>query len=143
MNAQQREAWRYYRAQYRGSYGRIAGVVAASAAVSFLTLPVIGLYCSLRCRSFITAFLAAFSLGLLTPLALAVFMRRIWWLLGMPGVYSGAGFGLFGGPGIHVDAGFGPSSQAAAVQMVAAVCCWFWLVRRLKQRAFPLERTEG
>lgn len=41
MNAQQREAWRYYRAQYRGSYGRIAGVVAASAAVSFLTLPVI------------------------------------------------------------------------------------------------------
>jgi ABC-type bacteriocin/lantibiotic exporter with double-glycine peptidase domain len=41
MNARQREAWRYYRAQYRGSYGRIAAVVAASAAASCLSLPVI------------------------------------------------------------------------------------------------------
>jgi ABC-type bacteriocin/lantibiotic exporter with double-glycine peptidase domain len=41
MNTPQKDAWRYYRAQYRGRYGRIGAVVAASAAVSFFSLPVI------------------------------------------------------------------------------------------------------
>lgn len=38
-----REAWRFYWAQYQGSRGRLAGVVVASVAASFLSLPVIWL----------------------------------------------------------------------------------------------------
>ena len=45
---------------------------------TFLTVPVFGLYFSLRCRNFITAFLATVAVGLLLPLVLPEALRALW-----------------------------------------------------------------
>ena len=44
-------------------------------ALTFLTLPVIGLYFSLRCRNVLTAFLSTIGVGLLVPLAVSPLLR--------------------------------------------------------------------
>jgi ABC-type transport system involved in multi-copper enzyme maturation permease subunit len=94
---------------------------------TFITMPVFGLYFSLLCRNFITAFLATVLVGLLLPLAVPAALRafRYFWL--------------------NTDLGFlwklRPSPQAAVCQGLLAVFCWDRLFFRLKQRAFPLERT--
>jgi ABC-type transport system involved in multi-copper enzyme maturation permease subunit len=99
------------------------------AAVSFLTVPVFGLYFSLCCRNFITAFLATVTLGLLLPMVLSEVLAAIQWAYG----YSYSEF-----PWV-----LRPSWGGAVCQGILAVFCWNRLFLRLKRRAFPLERTEG
>ena len=99
------------------------------AAVSFLTVPVFGLYFSLRCRHFITAFLATVTIGLLLPLILSQAFALFHWLFG--NIYSDFSWDLH------------PTLGGAVCQGILAVFCWDRLFLRLKRRAFPLERTEG
>ncbi len=98
------------------------------AVVSFLTVPVVGLYYSLRCSNFIIGFLATIAVGLLLPLVLSALLGAVWW------AYA------------HSDSvalwDMRPSWRAAVCQGLLAAVCWHLLHRRLKQRAFPLERTE-
>ena len=99
------------------------------AAVSFLTVPVFGLYFSLCCRNFITAFLATVTLGLLLPMVLSEVLAAIQWAYGNS--YSEFPWVLR------------PSWGGAVCQGLLAMFCWDRLFLRLKRRAFPLERTEG
>jgi hypothetical protein len=48
-------------------------------AVAFLSVPVFGLYFSLRCRNFIAAFLATVAVGLLLPLVLSEVLEVMRW----------------------------------------------------------------
>jgi len=105
-----------------------SGGVVLFFAVTFLSMPVIGLYFSLRCRNFITAFLATVGLGLLLPLVLSDLVRAIWL------TYA------FSAPRLSWQ--MRPSFSAAVCQGILAVVCWDRLLLRLKKRAFPLERTE-
>ena len=95
--------------------------------VTFLTVPVFGLYFSLRCRNFLTAFLSAVAVGLVLPLVLPGVLRAmwLWW------DYH---------PGSTWD--MGPSWPAAVGQFLLALVCWDRLHHRLTKRAFPLERTQ-
>ncbi len=54
---------------------------------TFLTLPVIGLYYSLRCRNFIYALLCTLAVGLLVPLVLPPVVAFIWSLFDPDNVY--------------------------------------------------------
>ena len=96
-------------------------------AVTFLSVPVFGLYYSLRCRNFLPAFLFTITVGLLLPLGLAELRSYLQWAYGN----SNSGFSL------ELRA---PALATACQILLAANCCW-WLHRRLKLRAFPLERT--
>jgi len=93
--------------------------------VGFLGVPVIGLYFSLSCRSFLTALLATLGIGLLAAPILAG------WISLMVGVSPGGG--------VRSDEIFlhGP---VLACQLLLTICCWFGLSTRLKKRSFPLER---
>jgi hypothetical protein len=95
---------------------------------SFLTVPVFGLYFSLRCRNFITAFLATVAVGLVLPLAVPALLGTIRWAW----FDSNSDFSWV----------MRPSVPAAFCQCILAVVCWDRLFRRLRKRAFPLERTE-
>ncbi|MGO8929205.1 MAG: hypothetical protein ACLQU3_20255 [Limisphaerales bacterium] len=92
--------------------------------VSFLTVPVFGLYFSLCCRNFIIAFLATVAVGLLLPLA----VPAVWW------AWSSRNSGF--------SWNMRPCLSAGVCQGILAVVCWDRLLLRLKKRAFPLERTE-
>ena len=96
--------------------------------ISFFTLPVIGLYYSLRCRHFMTAFLCTLLVGLILPLVLPGVVRFIYW------IYS-------------VSASTGPifhrSALSGFLQFAFAIVCWNRLYHRLVRRAFPLERGEA
>ena len=99
-------------------------------AITFLTLPVIGLYFSLCCRNFITAFAWTVIVGMLAPLFSSQVLGFAWYL------YAGA-------PNTWI----GPAQSRFSIfpwllQIVAAILCWNSLRTRLKKRAFPLERTE-
>ena len=94
---------------------------------AFLTVPVFGLYFSLSCRNFITAFLATLTVALLVPLVLPQALRALWLTLFRPNeVFSWEPR---------------PSLGAAIFQVILAIVCWDRLFLRLKERAFPLERT--
>ena len=97
-------------------------------ASTFLTVPVIGLYYSLSCRSYITAFLATLAMGILLPMMLASFLAHLFW--------------LFGNPRFYFDPGPGFTMWAILIQMSLAVWSRRQLLRRLKCRSFPLERSE-
>jgi ABC-type transport system involved in multi-copper enzyme maturation permease subunit len=99
------------------------------AAVSFLTVPVFGLYFSLRCRNFLTAFLATVAAGLLLPLVLSEVFEAVRW------AYANSNSVFWWD--------MRPSWRAAICQGILAVFCWNRLFLRLKRRAFPLERTEA
>jgi ABC-type transport system involved in multi-copper enzyme maturation permease subunit len=96
--------------------------------IGFFTLPVIGLYYSLRCRQFITAFLSTVMVGMVLPIVLPGLVRFAWWF------YS-------------ASAPSGPlfyrSVLSGLLQFVLAVFCWKRLYQRLVRRAFPLERGEA
>jgi ABC-type transport system involved in cytochrome c biogenesis permease component len=98
--------------------------------VSFLTVPVFGLYFSLRCCNFLTAFLATVGVGLVLPLVLPEALRAMWYSLNL------ANSGLEFSWAVH------PSGRAAICQGILAVLCWDRLLLRLKKRAFPLERPQ-
>ena len=106
--------------------GSGAGVIVFFA-VTFLLVPVFGLYFSLSCRNFITAFLATVAIGLLLPLVLSEVLEVVRWAYAS----SNADF-LWD---------MRPSWGAAICQGTLAVFCWDRLYRRLKKRAFPLERA--
>jgi ABC-type transport system involved in multi-copper enzyme maturation permease subunit len=93
---------------------------------AFLSMPVIGLYYSLRCRHVITAFLAALAVGLLLP---PLFFGLIDWT-----------WRLYIGNNAFDSWEILPSGRAAFCQLIVAGWCWNRLLRRLKRRAFPLER---
>jgi hypothetical protein len=93
-------------------------------AVTFWTVPVIGLYYSLRCRSFIGAFLATIAAALIAPVVLPGAIRFM---------------NLYGAWPWRV----GPSIFGSLVQGVTAIVCWVGLQERLRRRAFPLERGEA
>jgi len=97
--------------------------------MAFLTVPGFGLYFSLLGRNFITAFLATVAVGLVLPLVLPQALRALWWTFFNPGeVFSWEPR---------------PSLGAVVCQLLLAVVCWDRLFVRLKERAFPLERTEA
>ena len=97
-------------------------------AATFATLPVIGLYFSLRCRGYVTAFVASLAVGLFVP---GVFPSLFawWWHSWTRGVayYSGE---------MHLSLG------VILLQFVFAAMCGERLYTRLKRRAFPLEQGE-
>jgi len=96
--------------------------------ISFFTLPVIGLYYSLRCRAFITAFLWTIMVGLVLPVALPGLLQLVWWVYAL----SGATRPLFS-----------RSVGSGLLQFGFAILCWKRLYQRLVKRAFPLERSEA
>jgi hypothetical protein len=98
-------------------------------AITFATLPVIGLYFSLICRNFITAFLATLAMGLLLPALLPS--------LGLLDGYLAMAYGA------RVPAGYPSSTGSGWLQLIIAVICFVRLRSRLRARAFPLERTAG
>jgi len=112
--------WAYFSHLFRGDGDAEAILYYA---VTFLALPVIGLYFSLRCRNFISAFLATIVVGLIVPLLLPALLKFLW------------SFDTFAPWEI------GPSGRAAFFQAILSCICWFALHDRLKRRAFPLERT--
>ncbi|HWX18649.1 MAG TPA: ABC transporter permease subunit [Candidatus Binatia bacterium] len=97
-------------------------------ASTFLAVPVIGLYFSLRCRSFIAAFLSTLTIGMILPPVLAGLLEALLWL----------SYG--GGPVSNSEEWF-PAGGAAFGQLVLAAVCWERLLTRLRRRAFPLEKT--
>jgi len=96
-------------------------------AVTFLTLPVIGLYFSLRCRGFLAALISTLAVGLLLPMICPVALEWLW------ARYTKA---LLSG-----QWEIRPSGEAAFFQLVLAAWCWSRLYHRLRDRAFPLERA--
>lgn len=93
----------------------------------FLGLPVVGLYFSLACRSFLGALVATLGVGLLAAPILATFVVWAW--------------------GLSVATGF-PSTDDSLLrgpmlpcQLLITILCWFGLTVRLKQRTFPLQRS--
>jgi ABC-type transport system involved in multi-copper enzyme maturation permease subunit len=98
--------------------------------VTFLTVPVFGLYFSLRCHNFLAAFLSTIAAGLVLPLVLPEALRAMWWWVSSES--SGQVFSWQ----MH------PSGRAAICQGILAVVCWDRLFLRLKRRAFPLERAQ-
>jgi len=103
--------------------------------VTFVTLPIIGLYFSLRCRSFISAFSWTFIVGALLPVTIPVLLALVVWLSGFARLWflSRAWF---------LPHQIGPSIWASFLQIVFAFFCWNWLHQRLRKRAFPLERAD-
>jgi ABC-type transport system involved in multi-copper enzyme maturation permease subunit len=118
--------WLYFASFLPGSG---PGMAIAFYATSFATLPVVGLYFSLRCRNFISAFLATLAVGLLVPLLFSSILGWLWLQWVDSSGYSGWGFR--------------PSGPAAVCQLGFAALCWRQLHRSLKRRAFPLERIES
>src|ERR1039458_3740834 len=108
------------------------------AAFSFLTVPVFGLYFSLCCRNFITAFLATVTLGLLLPMVLSEVIAAIHWEY----VFA-VNHWAYGNSYFQFPWDLRPTWGGAVCQGILAVFCWNRLFLRLKRRAFPLERTEG
>jgi ABC-type transport system involved in multi-copper enzyme maturation permease subunit len=94
--------------------------------ITFLTVPVFGLYFSLRCRNFLTAFLATVVVGLLLPVTASALLRTLRWA-------------LFNRPGDFTWE-MRPSADAVLWQGLLAALCWNRLLFRLRQRAFPLDR---
>jgi ABC-type transport system involved in multi-copper enzyme maturation permease subunit len=108
------------------SYQEDAGKVFLHA-ISFLTLPIVGLYFSLRCRNFIAAFLATVAVGLLSPILMAAFFRFLWWAYGNP---------------TSIASGEVPtlSFGSSLIQLTLAALCGRALYWRLKHRFFRFIR---
>jgi len=96
-------------------------------AVTFLTLPVIGLYFSLRCRNFISAFLSTLAVGLFAPMAIPDLLSFLWRL------YSDANY----------SPQMGASLPAALCEIFLAAICLHRLHRRLTRRAFVMEERRS
>jgi ABC-type transport system involved in multi-copper enzyme maturation permease subunit len=107
--------------------------------VGFLTLPVIGLYHSLRRKSFISAFLMTLFTGLCVPLALAV-------LLGMllnPGFVSSGlyiKYMAYPGPLARTRLLLTPGWYPNLIQFILAAVYAFRLSRTLRDRNFAFTR---
>jgi len=106
-----------------------AGLILVYAA-TFCSMPIIGLYFSLRCRAFMTALLAALSMGIVIP-AVSGSIIAIWWATFSPARNMFiASYIVFWTPWLF-----------ALVQAGIAMLCWKRLLSRLKTRSFPLDRA--
>lgn len=96
-------------------------------AMTFLALPVIGLYFSLRCRNFVSAYCLTLTFGLVIPILLWSVVLSVTDLYdaGMNSLFSGAG----------------ASGGAAMMELVIAGICAYELWVRLRTRSFPLVRN--
>lgn len=119
----------FYLASISLTRGEAAGPIVFYAA-TFFSLPVIGLYFSLRCRAFMTALLATLCVSFVIPLIIAAIVA-FWWITVVP--MAGYSYGL-----ISVTA---PSWPNAFIQAIIATLCWKGLHARLKTRSFPLDRA--
>lgn len=101
--------------------------------VSFITLPIIGLFYSLHCRQFIVAFLWTFAVGMFLPVAASVLLGRcLRWVSYTHGV---PGFILF----LDLSQPYLP----AFLQIIATAFFGQRLYQNLTRRLFALERTTG
>jgi ABC-type transport system involved in multi-copper enzyme maturation permease subunit len=98
-------------------------------AATFFSLPVIGLYFSLRCRAFITALLATLTVCFILPWVVEAILMP-WWVLF---VTSNGNSGSIELAGI-----MGP---LILLQVLIAALCWKALLARLRTRSFPLDRA--
>jgi ABC-type transport system involved in multi-copper enzyme maturation permease subunit len=110
-------------------------------AVTFLTLPVIGLYFSLRCRTFIGAFLSTLAVGLIAPLAFPLLLEYFWRIYSVTNFSFAPSGGLIPMPPTSYGLLLRPYGLAAFCQLVVAVILWLRLYHRLRQRAFRLEES--
>jgi ABC-type transport system involved in multi-copper enzyme maturation permease subunit len=98
-------------------------------AVTFCSLPAIGLYFSLRCRTFMTALLATLSTCFVLPFVIgSVFV--FWW----------SSFDMWHGNGSY-DFFMAAPWLLMLLQVGIATLCWKMLLARLKTRSFPLDRA--
>lgn len=116
--------WMYFQSIFR-RYDELGKILFFGA--TFFTLPVLGLYFSLLCRSFIAAFLATLATGLLLPMLLERLAALWWWA----NVITNQRF----------DPSFGARPGAVIFQAGLAVGLLYAMRRRLEGRQFPLERT--
>jgi ABC-type transport system involved in multi-copper enzyme maturation permease subunit len=119
----------FYLASISLTRGEAAGPIVFYAA-TFFSLPVIGLYFSLRCRIFMTALLATLCGSFVIPLIIAAIVA-FWWITVVP--VTGYSYGS-----ISVT---GASWPNAFIQAIIAMLCWKGLHARLKTRSFPLDRA--
>ena len=122
--------WLYLKTVFPGG---AEGDVILFHGTTFLALPVIGLYNSLRCRGFIGAFLSTLAVGLVVPLALPALLAFAW--------QTYAGIGVMGPPPFLSGPAGSPYALASACQLVLAVLAGQRLYHRLRGRAFPLEES--
>jgi len=99
-------------------------------ATTFFSLPIIGLYFSLRCCAFMTALLAAMGAGFVLPFIIGSIVA-FWW----------ANFVMTRSIGYVAYYPSVPSWHVALVQGCVATVCWKSLHVRLKTRSFPLHRA--
>src|SRR5262249_1741955 len=87
----------------------------------FLSLPVIGLYFSLRCRNFISAFVATLAMGLFGPVFLPELVAAT----------------------LHARTEDGFLGQSTLLELLLGVVFLMALHGRLRARRFPLARSES
>jgi ABC-type transport system involved in multi-copper enzyme maturation permease subunit len=100
-------------------------------AATFLSLPVTGLYFSLRCRAFIAALLGALGTSIIVPVVIGTIIA-LWWVTILPKTF-------LPGPAYSLSV-TGISWVVAIVQICIALFCWKRLRSRLQTRSFPLDR---
>lgn len=99
-------------------------------AATFASLPVIGLYFSLRCRNFISAFLWTLAFGMLLPILLPPVFGMVGWLLDSSDLQAQEWNARL-------------SFWAGCWQLVIAAICWPLLYRRLRRRSFAIGKGDG
>jgi ABC-type transport system involved in multi-copper enzyme maturation permease subunit len=95
----------------------------------FPALPVIGLYFSLRCRNFMSAFLWTLLVGMVLPL--------------IAGPVLGLFFWLYRNDNSYFDFGIHLSGAAACWQVLIAAVCWPLMLARLRNRSFLVRGNES
>ena len=116
--------WLYFVGLFN-RHNEVEGIVFL--AVTFLTLPVIGLYFSVRCKNFIAAFLLTLVCGLLAPLLCEWVLKLILWAYVIPTRVSGWDGGVV--------------SVRCLGQLLLSLYVGLKLRQRLATRSFPLERA--
>jgi ABC-type transport system involved in multi-copper enzyme maturation permease subunit len=97
--------------------------------VTFAVVPVIGLYFSVRCKAFISAFLFTLAFVFVLPLGLVMLVRFVAWLSSDTNSFF--------------DGGTDPGSQMWFVQLVLAAFLLRRLHHKLATRSFPLDHVRA
>ena len=97
--------------------------------VSFLVIPVVGLYFSVQCRHFISALLLTLGTVFITPSVLAMIVRFVVW--------------SFGSDGSEFEWREAWTLSTCLIQLLIAGYLGFRLHYKLEHRSFPLERQVG
>ncbi len=119
----------FYLASISLTRGAAAGPIVFYAA-TFFSLPVIGLYFSLRSRAFMTALLATLTACFVLPIVVQAILI-LWWVLCMPNGNGSSG-------SIEL---IGVAWPLVLLQVGIAALCWKMLLARLRTRSFPLDRA--